>query len=327
MTSAIWRRRSGGIELQLRSLCTFALGALLLLACSLAAAQSAPKPPAKAAPKPTQPAAKPSLPTTKPTQAAPKPAQSGQKPAMNPTPKPTPKPVPAQPKPQVAQPAKTGVPATPTGEDPIRGEEYLFKMAAALIKPGTTLGLIRSEGTLAQFNSSLAGGSYAVDFTAELAFPDRMRMTSEVMGRLVSVELSDSIARSVVGGMSQAVPSAELLAELARHYLNLARMCKQLKAVYLGSPLVDKVRLLHLRVQVPTHRHGPVELFLDPKTFLPKLLRFSAVDPFTQRVEPTEERLSNWQVVAGVRMAYQREVFYNGKLVTEEQLTRHTSIR
>lgn len=220
-----------------------------------------------------------------------------------------------------AGPAKSA--GRPTGEDPVRGEEYLFKMAAALIRPGLRLGPVFTTGSITHHSDQLPQGHLKMTFEGMLSFPSRMRLTSEVMGRTAQVELLDSVARSSVWGVSQPQDAKPLLLEMARHYLNLAQSCRQLKATYVGAEGPSTARLLKLHLIVPRYLPGPIEIWLDAKSFLPVKLRYPAEHPFHRTPMVAEEVLSDWHGVGGLKMAYTRKISYNGSLVTEEVLTEH----
>ncbi len=246
------------------------------------------------------------------------------KPSAQPAVKPRPAPTRSAPaKPATVKPAATKPAATPATQDLVKGEEYLFKMAAAIIRPGSPLRGLHVESSLTQHHSSMPEGRITAEIAADYGFPDRMRATTRLMGREGIVELRDSSARTIMSGMTTPVPPGPLLEELARHYINLALACKSLKATYLGFETVARQRVLRLTVRHPQYAAGPIELLLDPKTFLPLRVRYRGRDPYTGAQAAFEEELGDWRQVAGVRMAYRRQVRSADRLVTEETISQH----
>ena len=238
-------------------------------------------------------------------------------------------------------------PAAPARPAPdyVRGEEYLFKMSAALVGAKASFASVAVLERITLYGPEQPNGRLQLRQSSVFTFPSRLIQVTEAFGQKSYLELSDTLQRSTASGLVSEAPPGPAHDALARHYLNLALSCRRLKPSYLGlealpvepAPPGGPVttprpapNLKHIRVQVMPAGYraeaaalGPIELLLHPTTFLPVRIRYRAVvSPGAPPVQ-VEERLSDWRSVGGVRMAYRWQQLHEAQLAAEGTLDTH----
>lgn len=187
--------------------------------------------------------------------------------------------------------------------------EWLNKMADAVIAPGTTIETITSE--LEQTIMSPMGDiSISGTSTINFVTGDQNAVLETPQGT-VEVIIEDGKGVQKVGGQEIPMNNAQLQqvkTEMERSYISVAMNKDSVDAEYLGNETIDDTEFAKLRINFSV----PVTYYLDTETSLPSMLRFTQFNQQTGGENEIEVRHSDWQTVSGVTYAFTTETYADG---------------
>lgn len=188
--------------------------------------------------------------------------------------------------------------------------EWLEKMANAVIEPGTTVSTITTD-----FEQTFISpmGDINVSGTTTMNFENgNQNAVLETPQGTVEVIIEDGEGVQKVGGREIPMNGAQLQqvkTEMERSYVNVARNKDSLDAEFLGMETIDETEYAKLKINFEV----PVTYYLDTETSLPDLIKFNQFNQQTGTEVEVEVRNSDWRTVSGLTYAFLTETYAGGE--------------
>ena len=206
--------------------------------------------------------------------------------------------------------------------DAAKGQEWLDKMAAALIEPGSDVVSIQEESVITQKtqmgdmdiqNSSITN---YVDYSTE-------RNLNTPQGQM-TMSFKDGSGTMQMAGQERQLPpqmAQPMLNEMKRNYLSIAINHEDIQAEYLGDETVDGEDYAVVRM---TNDQVKVTYLLDQETGLPYLSRYSEMNPQTGQRQEAKSIYSDWTEAGGVTYAYSVVTYVDDQVAAELTVESHS---
>ncbi|MGF1669033.1 MAG: hypothetical protein ACFCU6_01190, partial [Balneolaceae bacterium] len=94
----------------------------------------------------------------------------------------------------------------------------------------------------------------------------------------------------------------------------------EVQVEYMGRELIDDAEMVHLKIS----SDPSFDLFINPETALPALIRYSQFNPQQGARQTIEVYYSEWQVNDGVAYAYESVSYANGEAVSRTNVKSHS---
>jgi|GEM_PF-6739679 hypothetical protein len=187
--------------------------------------------------------------------------------------------------------------------------EWLNKMADAVIAPGTTVETITTEMEQTIMSPM---GEITISGTSTMNFEtgDQNAVLETPQGT-VEVIIEDGKGMQKVGGQEIPMNNVQLQqvkTEMERTYISVAMNKDSFDAEYLGTETIDDTEYAKLQINFTV----PVTYYLDTETSLPSMLKFTQFNQQTGGEIEIEVRHSDWQTVSGVTYAFTTETYADG---------------
>lgn len=205
--------------------------------------------------------------------------------------------------------------------DAAKGKEWLGKMANAVL-PSLTL-----DGNLVLESQNVINtpqGEMALESKEELNFEEN-QFIAEVnapFGEIVT-EISNGNGVMKMGGQEREMPPAQMeqtLSQYSRNFVNIALNLQETSAEYMGMETVEAVEYVYLKIKSDPE----FELFLNPETSLPAMIRFSQFNPQQGARQNVEVHYSDWKMSDGVNYAYETINYADGEQVAKTSVKSHS---
>lgn len=188
--------------------------------------------------------------------------------------------------------------------------EWLEKMANAVIEPGTTVSTITTD-IEQTFISPM--GDINVSGTTTMNFENgNQNAVLETPQGTVEVIIEDGEGVQKVGGREMPMNGPQLQqvkTEMERSYVNVARNKDSLDAEFLGMETVDETEYAMLKINFEV----PVTYYLDTETSLPDIIKFNQFNQQSGTEVEVEVRNSDWRTVSGLTYAFLTETYAGGE--------------
>lgn len=212
---------------------------------------------------------------------------------------------------------------TPTSDkaevvgDAALGNEWLGKMAGAIIAPGTDLETITTVSTI---NQATPGGTMTIKNTAIISYSDySIDATLETPQGTMQMVVENGAGKMIMMGQEQALPSAmtkPMVDEVKNSYINVALNADDLSAEYLGMEEMDGNNYVALKVKSASS----ITFLLDPETALPAYSKVTAFNPQMGQEVETVTSYSDWKVTNGVAYSFAHETKTNGQVTSSSSV-------
>ncbi len=197
--------------------------------------------------------------------------------------------------------------------DAALGDEWLGKMAGAIITPGTDLETITTVSTL---NQATPGGTMTIKNTSTISYTDySIDATLETPQGTMQMMVENGAGKMMMMGQEQALPSAmtkPMVDEVKNSYINVALNADDLSAEYLGMEEMIGNNYVALKVKSA----GSITFLLDPETALPAFSKVTAFNPQMGQEVETVTSYSDWKVTNGVAYSFAHETKTNGQVTS-----------
>ncbi len=197
--------------------------------------------------------------------------------------------------------------------DAALGNEWLGKMAGAIITPGTSLETITTVSTL---NQATPGGTMTIKNTSTISYTDySIDATLETPQGTMQMMVENGAGKMMMMGQEQALPSAmtkPMVDEVKNSYINVALNADDLSAEYLGMEEMNGNNYVALKVKSA----GSITFLLDPETALPAFSKVTAFNPQMGQEVETVTSYSDWKVTNGVAYSFAHETKTNGQVTS-----------
>jgi predicted Zn-dependent peptidase len=189
-------------------------------------------------------------------------------------------------------------------EGDAEGQEWLNKMADAVVTPGTNFRGIETTGKVSQ-------GPMALDAVSTIIFPDEMTtLISSPMGQIQQV-YKDGVAIMKIGEQEQNLGEAgadEIQSTIDTHYIGLALKKGSLKASYLGMEDVDGTSYAKITINA-----GPgITMWINPATNLPARMSMMRFIPQMGSEVTIMTEYKDWNSQDGIQVAFSNNQFLDG---------------
>jgi len=212
------------------------------------------------------------------------------------------------------------IPEPPSDEpvvdgDAAKGQEWLDKMAAAIIEPGAEVVSIEEQSVITQktpmgdVDIESSSITNYVDYSSE-------RTMNTPQGEMTMSFANGSGTMNMMGQERQLPPqmTTPMLNEMKRNYLSIAVHKDDIDAEYLGDETVEGESYAVVRM---TNDQITVTYLLDQETGLPYMSGYSEMNPQTGQRQEAKTIYSDWTEADGVTYAYSA-VSYAGDQVAAE---------
>ena len=201
--------------------------------------------------------------------------------------------------------------------DAAKGEEWLDKMANAIITPGTNLESITSTGTLSQ---ATPGGMIDMKNTKTVSYTDfSIVATLNTPQGAIQMMVENGAGKMVMAGQEQALPAAmtkPMIDEEKNSYINIALNSDKFSAEYLGMEKMDGKEYVALKVDAISS----VTFLLDPSTSLPAFSKTSSFNPQMGKEVEVVIAFSDWKVTKGIAFAHMQETKIDGQVNSSSKI-------
>lgn len=188
--------------------------------------------------------------------------------------------------------------------------EWLDKMANAVIEPGTTVSTITTD-IEQTFISPM--GDINVSGTTTMNFENgNQNAVLETPQGTVEVIIENGEGVQKVGGREMPMNGPQLQqvkTEMERSYVNVARDKGSLDAEFLGMETIDENEYAKLKINFEV----PVTYYLDAETSLPDIIKFNQFNQQSGTEVEVEVRNSDWRTVSGLTYAFLTETYAGGE--------------
>lgn len=199
--------------------------------------------------------------------------------------------------------------------------EWLDKMAAAVIEPGTNVETITTE---LEQTIMTPMGDVTISGTTTINFKTgNQNAVLETPQGTVEVIVEDGEGVQKVGGREMPMNGAQLQqvkTEMERNYVNVALNKDSLDAEFLGMETIEETEYAKLKINFTV----PVTYYLDTETALPDMIRFNQFNQQTGTEVEVEVRNSDWRTVSGVTYAFSVATFAAGQKAGSGTITNLT---
>lgn len=191
--------------------------------------------------------------------------------------------------------------------------EWLDKMAEAIIEPGTEVEEITTE-----IEQTIVSPMGDVTFTGTTTFnfkTGNQRALLDTPQGEIEVVIEDGEGVQRIGGeggqeiQMNAAQLQEVKLEMERNYLNVALKKDSVDAEFLGTETLEDTEYAKLKINFTV----PITYYLDMETALPAMLRYAQFNQQTGQEFDVEVRYDDWQTVSGLTYAFSIETFANGE--------------
>jgi len=201
------------------------------------------------------------------------------------------------------------------------GREWLDKMAQAVL-PALAL-----DGNLVIESENIVNapqGEMTLEVEENLNFKEeKFSGIINTPMATIEVEISDGKGVMKAGGNEMPMQPAQVtqnLNEYSRNYVNLALNAANTDVEYIGNEEINGAETVHLRVNTdPSY-----ELFLNPETSLPVMIRHSQFNPQAGARQTVETYYSKWELRDGVNYAYEAVSYLEGEQQSKTNVKSHT---
>lgn len=188
--------------------------------------------------------------------------------------------------------------------------EWLNKMAEAVIEPGTTVETLTTDieqTIISPMGDITISGTSTINFVTG----DQNAVLETPQGT-VEVIIEDGEGVQKIGAREIPMNGAQLQqvnTEMERNYINVALNKDSLDAEFLGMETIDGTEYAKVKVNFTV----PVTYYLNSETALPDMITFNQFNQQTGTETEVEVRYSDWQTVSGVTYAFSIETFAAGQ--------------
>jgi hypothetical protein len=219
------------------------------------------------------------------------------------------------------------IPEPPSDEpvvdgDAAKGQEWLDKMAAAIIEPGSDVDAVQEEAVITQ---KTAMGDVEIQSSATTNYKDYSaeRKMDTPQGELTMSFANGSGTMNMMGQERPLPPQMAnpMLNEMKRSYLAIAVNKESVEAEYLGDEEVEGESYAVVRM---TNNQVTATYLLDQETGLPYMSRYSEMNPQTGQRQQAKTMYSNWQESDGVTYAYSAISYVDDNVAAEVTVKSHS---
>jgi predicted Zn-dependent peptidase len=189
--------------------------------------------------------------------------------------------------------------------DAEKGEEWLSKMAGAVIDSDTELNSISLSGEM-----NMQGRK--MPMTSTITYPDAIEQTINGPMGEVKVIYEDGSGKMITGGQERSIPpqmAKNLKSTLNRSFLSIALNSDQVNPQYLGEEELDGSSYAKVNVTVDDSN---ITLLIDTETHYPDVIRYKQFNPQMGEQVTIENHHSEWHVVDGIAYPYLQETMVDG---------------
>ena len=201
------------------------------------------------------------------------------------------------------------------------GREWLGKMAEAVLPALSLEGnlVIESESTV-----NTPQGEITIESEENLNFKEeKFSGVINTPMATIQVEISDGKGVMKVGGNEMPMQPGQVnqnLNEYSRNYVNLALNAADSDVEYLGNSEINGAETVHLRI----NDDPAFELFMNPETSLPVMIRYSQFNPQAGARQTVETYYSKWELNDGVNYAYEAVSYLEGEQQSSTTVKSHS---
>jgi hypothetical protein len=202
-----------------------------------------------------------------------------------------------------------------------KANEWLNKMAEAVIEPGTTIEEITTD-----IEQTIVSQMGDVTFTGTTTFNfvngNQSALLDTPQGEIeVIIEDGEGIQR--MGGQEYPMNAAQLQdvkLEMERNYVNVALNKDSLETEFLGTETIEDTEYAMLKVNLTV----PITYYLDMETALPAILKYTQFNQQTGQEFDIEVQYDDWQTVSGLTYAFSVETFANSEIASSATINELT---
>ncbi|MAL19183.1 MAG: hypothetical protein CL670_05230 [Balneola sp.] len=219
------------------------------------------------------------------------------------------------------------IPEPPSDEpvvdgDATKGQEWLDKMAAAIIEPGADVVSIEEKSVITQKTPM---GDVNLENTSVTNYENYSseRTLNTPQGEMTMSFANGGGTLTQMGQQMQLPPqmATPMLNEMKRSYLSIAIHKDDIDAEYLGEETVEGESYAVVRM---TNDQITVTYLLDQETGLPYLSRYSEMNPQTGQRQEAKTIYSNWTEADGVTYAYSAVSYADDQVAAEITVESHS---
>jgi hypothetical protein len=188
--------------------------------------------------------------------------------------------------------------------------EWLNKMADAVIEPGTTVETITTDieqTIISPMGDITISGTSTINFVTG----DQNAVLETPQGT-VEVSIEDGAGVQKIGGREIPMNGAQLQqvkTEMERNYVHVALNKDSLDAEFLGMETINDTEYAKVKINFTV----PATYYLDTETALPDMITFNQFNQQTGSEVEVQVKNSDWQTVSGVTYAFSIETFAAGE--------------
>ncbi|MEP1151798.1 MAG: insulinase family protein [Balneola sp.] len=197
--------------------------------------------------------------------------------------------------------------------DATQGNEWLGKMANAIISSGTEVNTLTVQGTLSQVTPQ---GNIDLKNSLTVSYAD-LNITRKIDAPQGTIEMviENGSGKMKMGAQEQALPPAAtkpMIDEIKNGYIYVALNAQDLNAQYIGMEEMEGKEYATLKIDGASS----VTFLIDPSTSLPAYSKVSVFSPQMGKEVETITAYSNWELSSGINYAYKAETKTDGQLTS-----------
>lgn len=196
--------------------------------------------------------------------------------------------------------------------DAAQGEEWLTKMAQAIVEPGTEITELSTSLSLTQTTPM---GDMTMESSSTINFEEVSANTIiESPQGTITTKLENGAATMAMMGQEQELPPqmvGPMIKEIKNNYVNIALNYASLDAEFMGTEQLDGKELIVLKVK----SEGEITFLIDPDTNLPLYSRTTEFEPQSGANITAVNKYSDWQETDGLNYAFETETSADGEVV------------
>ncbi|MEQ9035686.1 MAG: pitrilysin family protein [Gracilimonas sp.] len=206
--------------------------------------------------------------------------------------------------------------------DAAKGQEWLDKMAAALIESGSDVVSVQEKSVITQ-KTPMGDMDIQNSSTTNFADYSTERNLNTPQGQMTMTFKDGSGSMQMAGQQRQLPPqmAKPMLNEMKRNYLSIAINHEDIQAEYLGDETVDGEDYAVVRM---TNDQVKVTFLLDQETGLPYMSRYSEMNPQTGQRQEAKSIYSDWTKAGGVTYAYSVVTYVDDQVAAELTVESHS---
>ncbi len=205
--------------------------------------------------------------------------------------------------------------------DAAKGKEWLDKMAAALVEPGSDVISIEEQSVITQKTPMGDMDIQNTSITNYVDYSTERNLTTP-QGQM-TMSFKDGSGTMQMAGQQRQLPpqmAKPMLNEMKRNYLSIAINHEDIQAEYLGDETVDGEDYAVVRM---TNDQVKVTYLLDQETGLPYISRYMEMNPQTGQRQEAKSVYSDWQKAGGVMYAYSVITYVDDQVAAELTVESH----